>query len=424
MLARVHSGEPPTEAKTGIEWDIPPIKHRCDARCRPRNLPSRKIFTTRSATLGAAMKQKILVPAIGLILVWHVLFALSLANQRCLDDMLPAPACRTTASLWVNPLTDAATLTVPKLASLGGEDKGLADGFRMGFDFAASAVAEKKLNDSARKHFDLYAMALPYRVIVEEKASGERPLPFSLSVTKAESVQADPQGHVMLFAQAHSQDGKNFVLVCHTAQPTCFQMRPGDYTFTVLHPGDPYYAYDYTKESDAVVVRANVHREPDRAELVAVFTMSKRQRSAYETRAVAPEPRTPEPLHGQLRLTVDESLDGPREITLWPNQRGSVFMSNGYIVSSNPNNPTYQRMDLLCVVHQPNCYALIPGMTYGADIVQPSEADYVNTVPRSLSGMYGCIKIYGPDHVYLYAVGTNEIVGMPTVDELKRGDVQ
>lgn len=122
------------------------------------------------------------------------------------------------------------------------------------------------------------------------------------------------------------------------------------------------------------------------------------------------------PLRGKLRLTIDESLDSPREITIWPNQRGSVFMSNGYLV--NPKSQMrISRMDLLCIVSQPNCYALIPGMTYGADVVQQGEADYVHTVPLALTRVYGCIRIYGPDHVYLYAVGTNEEVGIPTVDE-------
>lgn len=213
----------------------------------------------------------------GLILVYHLLFALSLANKRCLDDLLPAPSCRTSASLWVNPLTDAATLTIPKSAAFNGEDKDIAAGLSMGVDYVASTLVGKKLNDSARKYFDLYAMVLPYRVMLEEKVVSERPVPFSLSVTTVSSVQADPQGHVMLFTEAHSVDGKNFVLVCHSAQPTCLHMRPGDYILTVLQPGDPYYAYDYTKESGAVVVRANVHRESDRAELVAVFTMVKRQ---------------------------------------------------------------------------------------------------------------------------------------------------
>ena len=236
----------------------------------------------RSLILGNATK-KILLPAIGLILVWHLLFALSMTNRRCLDDVLPAPSCLTSASLWVNPLTDAATLTAPGSAAFGVADKDLAEGFRVGFDLAASAVAEKKLNDGARKYFDLYAMVLPYRVIVGEKDVSERPLPFSLNVTSVSSVRADPQGHVMLFAEAHSKDGKDFVLVCHGAQPTCLHMRPGDYTLTVLQPGDPYYAYDYTKESGAVVVRANVHREPDRAELVAVFTMvPKRQEGGVQ----------------------------------------------------------------------------------------------------------------------------------------------
>jgi hypothetical protein len=236
----------------------------------------------QSLTLGDTTK-KILLPVVGLILVYHLLFTLSLAKERCLDDVLPAPACLTSASLWVNPLTDAATLTAPSAAAFGVADKDIAAGFRMGSDFVASNVTEKKLNDSARKYFDLYAMVLSYRVIVEEKQASERPLPFSLNVTSVSSVQADPQGHVMLFTQAHSKDGKNFVLVCHSAQPTCLHMRPGDYTLTVLQPGDPYYAYDYTKESGAVVVRANVHREPDRAELVAVFTMApKRQQGGVQ----------------------------------------------------------------------------------------------------------------------------------------------
>jgi hypothetical protein len=126
------------------------------------------------------------------------------------------------------------------------------------------------------------------------------------------------------------------------------------------------------------------------------------------------------PLRGKLLLTVDESLDSPRKITFFIGpgipQTGSVFMSNGYLV--NPKSQMrIPKMDLLCIVSQPNCHALIPGMTYGADVVQHGEADYVHTVPLALASLYGCIRIYGPDQVYLYAVGTNEEVGIPTVDE-------
>lgn len=275
LCPKCHSG--PTEiyerSREGESW----ICRACNrtwlvsSPVRMEPPPNRQSFTVGDTT------KRILLPVIGVILAYHGFFALSMSNQRCLDDLLPAPSCRTPSSLWVNPLTDAATLTIPKSAAFSGEDKDMSAGFSMGLDFVASNLVGKKLNDSARKYFDLYAMVLPYRVMVEEKDASERPLPFSLSVTSVSQVQADQQGHVMLFAEAHSKDGKNFVLVCHSAQPTCLHMRPGDYALTVLQPGDPYYAYDYTKETGAVVVRANVHREPDRAELVAVFTMVKRQ---------------------------------------------------------------------------------------------------------------------------------------------------
>jgi hypothetical protein len=229
------------------------------------------------ALYGLASMKKYLVPAIGLILVYHVLFALSLANQRCLDEVLPAPACRTPASLWVNPLTDAATLTTPGAAAFGIKDKNLATGFRVGFDFAASAVAEKKLNDSARKYFDLYAMLLPYRVMVEESGASKRPLPFSLSITSVDEVQADQQGQVMLFTQARSKDGQKFVLVCHSAQPTCAHLQTGvDFTFTVLQTGDPDYAYGYTEQENAVVVSTSGHLL-NGAVHESVFSMSKAQ---------------------------------------------------------------------------------------------------------------------------------------------------
>jgi hypothetical protein len=197
--------------------------------------------------LGGTTK-RILVPAVGLILVYHVLFALSLANERCLDDMLPAPNCRVSSSLWVNPLTDAATLTAPSSAAFGVEDRDMAAAFRVGFDFVASNVAEKKLNDSARKYFDLYAMVLPYRVMVEEKDASVRPR-FYEFILKAMSVSRvqDSQGHFVYFTEARSNDGKDFVLVCNTRWANC---PPGlktldNFTFTVLQPGDSNYVNDY-----------------------------------------------------------------------------------------------------------------------------------------------------------------------------------
>jgi hypothetical protein len=227
--------------------------------------------------------KKILVPAIGLMLVWHLLFALSMANRRCLDDMLPAPSCLTPVSVWVNPLTDAATVTAPKAAAFGVADKDMAVAFRMGFDFVASAALEKKLNDSARKYFDLYAMVLPYRAMVEEKENSERPLPFNLTVTQQSNVRADEQGHVLVFVQAHSQDGKKFVLTCHTARSSCSGLQIGaDFTFTVLQASDPNYAYDYPEpeQAGAVVVdttgtQNGVHRD-------LVFIMTKRQEESAQ----------------------------------------------------------------------------------------------------------------------------------------------
>lgn len=230
----------------------------------------------REGSIFRGATKKILLPAIGLTLFWHVMVALSMGNHRCLDDLLPAPSCRTPASLWVNPLTDAATLTAPSSAAFGVENKDIAAGFRMGFDFVASNLIEKKLNDGARKYFDLYAMLLPYRVMVEEKEASERPLPFSLNVTGVSSVQTDPQGHVMLFTQAHSKDGKNFVLVCHSARSTCSRLQTGvDFTFTVLQQGDANYAYDYTEQEGAVVVGTSGVQNG--VEHNIVFTMVKRQ---------------------------------------------------------------------------------------------------------------------------------------------------
>lgn len=134
-----------------------------------------------------------------------------------------------------------------------------------------------------------------------------------------------------------------------------------------------------------------------------------------QTTPVIAQHKPVEYLHGKLRLTVDESLDGPKEIRLWPNQRGSVFMSNGYLV--NPKSQMrIPKMDFLCVASQPSCDRLIPGMTYGVDVVQPGETGYA--VPSSIAAIFGCIRIYGPDGVYIYAIGTNSVVGLPSVSEL------
>jgi hypothetical protein len=240
--------------------------------------------------------KKILLPAVVLTLVWHLLFALSMGNQRCLDDLLPAPSCLAPISVWVNPLTDAATVTAPKSAAFGVSDKDMAAGFRIGFDFVASATLEKKLNDSARKYFDLYAIVLPYRAMVEEKENSERPLPFNLTVTKQTDVRADNQGHALVFVQAHSQDGKQFVLMCHTARPSCTGLKIGaDFTFSVLQASDPNYAYEYreTEQAGAVVVNTTGIQNGVSRDLVFIMTKRQEERTQASNAVTVTQPDVP-----------------------------------------------------------------------------------------------------------------------------------
>src|SRR5208283_140963 len=116
-----------------------------------------------------------------------------------------------------------------------------------------------------------------------------------LSVTGFTNAQ-DAQGHGMLYMQAHSKDGTNFVLTCYTAaQSTCRSMQNGDYTAEILQLGDPDYSYSL-RQGGTDIVRVKVQDAQDHLQRTLMFTMSKR-------------------LRGKLLLTVAESIPGARDIT-------------------------------------------------------------------------------------------------------------
>jgi hypothetical protein len=67
-------------------------------------------------------------------------------------------------SLRINPVSDVATLELPGPAAFGVTDPQEVAAFEGGRALAAVPIVENKLNLYARRYFDLYALALPYRV--------------------------------------------------------------------------------------------------------------------------------------------------------------------------------------------------------------------------------------------------------------------
>jgi hypothetical protein len=121
------------------------------------------------------MKKKtismVVVTLAGLILLLHVISSSTIANggTRCWDT-----ACAQSAHVDVNRFTDYIAVEVPS------ESDSTTPGLVLAFNkLAVEPLAERNLNNAARRDFDVYAMLLPYRVVVTEQtkdSAGEKPV--------------------------------------------------------------------------------------------------------------------------------------------------------------------------------------------------------------------------------------------------------
>jgi hypothetical protein len=75
--------------------------------------------------------------------------------------------CTVRVARTINPFTDVLTMRASSPAQHGATDKSTAAEFREGFITSAESAAENQLRHYARRHFDLYAMVLPYSVTVD-----------------------------------------------------------------------------------------------------------------------------------------------------------------------------------------------------------------------------------------------------------------
>jgi hypothetical protein len=96
-----------------------------------------------------------------LVLFWHLLLSGTMigTGPRCWDA-----GCRQSVIVDLNRFTDYLDVQVPPNA--GGTPQVLSSAFDR---LAAEPLAERKLNNVARQYFDVYAMLLPYRVVVADQ---------------------------------------------------------------------------------------------------------------------------------------------------------------------------------------------------------------------------------------------------------------
>jgi hypothetical protein len=119
-------------------------------------VPTERAVKTRTAKV-------VLIFAL-LALFWHLLLSGTMIpiGPRCLDA-----ACKQSVKVDLNRFTDYLEVQVPPNAD------GMHQGLSVAFDkLAAEPLAERKLNNVARQYFDVYAMLLPYRVVVTDQGKG------------------------------------------------------------------------------------------------------------------------------------------------------------------------------------------------------------------------------------------------------------
>lgn len=130
----------------------------------------------------------VLIALIALITGWHLVLCEPFRSGIvCLpnDDDCTVRVTRT-----INPLTDVLTMRASSPAHLGAADTSPAAEFRGDFVTAAESAGENQLRHYARRYFDLYAMLLPYSVIVDMGATTSAKVETGETTAKKEMAMA------------------------------------------------------------------------------------------------------------------------------------------------------------------------------------------------------------------------------------------
>jgi uncharacterized protein YciU (UPF0263 family) len=113
----------------------------------------------------------VLLVFVVLVLLWHLVLSSSMISNgpRCWDA-----ACKQSANVDLNRFTNYVAVQVPP------DSDGAPPTLSLAFNkLAAEPLAERDLNNAARRYFDVYAILLPYRVVVTEQtkdSSGDKPV--------------------------------------------------------------------------------------------------------------------------------------------------------------------------------------------------------------------------------------------------------
>lgn len=111
----------------------------------------------------------VLLILVTLTLLWHLVLSSSISNgRRCWDA-----ACNQSANVDLNRFTNYVAVQVPP------DSDNVSQTLSLAFTrLAGEPLAERDLNNAARRYFDVYAMLLPYRVVVTEQtkdSAGDKP---------------------------------------------------------------------------------------------------------------------------------------------------------------------------------------------------------------------------------------------------------
>jgi len=110
--------------------------------------------------MNMKMAKVLLIFAV-LVLLWHLVLSSSLISNgpRCWDA-----ACKQSANVDLNRFTNYVAVQVPP------NSDSMPPTVALAFNkLAAEPLAERNLNNAARQYFDVYALLLPYRVVVTEQ---------------------------------------------------------------------------------------------------------------------------------------------------------------------------------------------------------------------------------------------------------------
>jgi hypothetical protein len=91
---------------------------------------------------------------IAAILVWHIFIWSKIPSNASID---------------VNPLTDVAHIRISGASQMGFTDPSSISAFNGVRDLVGGTIGERELGNYAREYFDIYAMILPYHIIISDE---------------------------------------------------------------------------------------------------------------------------------------------------------------------------------------------------------------------------------------------------------------